>query len=202
MERCRKMDQGEKVRETELKDPSSFLDKLREKPSYMIITGIAAALLIAAVIFSIVYINSSRVDNQETTRDIEENTGNDENVSDPEDQDTAVVLPQQVRSDENGSATGSTMMDPFAGPMKLTGIATGGYGGAMAIIESSGTSYIVTVGDYVDDLWAVYEITHERVVLRVHDQEVSLFFDQPPEIRNLERGFVEDDNDSSREGDE
>jgi hypothetical protein len=196
------MDQGEKEKELEPQNTSSFLDKLKERQLYVIIIGVVVVLFIAAIIYGIFYTNSNNVADQDLAEDTEEATANNENVNDSEVDDTAVVLPQQVRSDENGSATGSTMMDPFAGPMKLTGIATGGYGGAMAIIESSGTSYIVTVGDYVDDLWAVYEITHERVVLRVHDQEVSLFFDQPPEIRNLERGFVEDDNDSSREGDE
>ncbi|MFO8192710.1 MAG: hypothetical protein R6U08_08100 [Bacillota bacterium] len=195
------MDQGENEKELEPQNTSSFLDKLKERQLYVIIIGVVAVLFIAAIIYGIFYTNSNDVADQDLAADIEETTDDNENVNDSEVDDTAVVLPQKVRFEEGGSATGS-MIDPFVGPMKLTGIATGGYGGSMAIVESSGTSYIVTVGDYVDDLWAVYEITHERVVLRVHDQEVSLFFDQPPEIRNLERGFVEDDNDNSREGDE
>ncbi|MDY6826366.1 MAG: hypothetical protein SVV67_04205 [Bacillota bacterium] len=195
------MDQGEKEKELESKSTSLFLDKLKERQLYVIIIGVVAVLFIAAIIYGIFYTKSNNVAEQDLAENTEEATANNENVNDSEVDDTAVVLPQKVRFEEGGSTT-DLMVDPFVGPMKLKGIATGGYGGAMAIVESNGTSYIVTVGDYVDDLWAVYEITHERVVLRVHDQEVSLFFDQPPEIRNLERGFVEDDNDTSREGDE
>jgi hypothetical protein len=76
--------------------------------------------------------------------------------------------------------------DPFAAPIKLTGVVIGGFGGPMAIIESGGSSFIVKVGDYVDDLWAVLEIKREMVVLQAYNQEISLFFDQPPLTRMLD----------------
>jgi hypothetical protein len=112
--------------------------------------------------------------------------------------DTAEVLPQQIRintteEDENDSSGFEPFVDPFADPMKLTGVVIGGRGGAMAIIESSGTSYMVAVGDYVDDLWAVLQITRDMVVLRAHNQEVSLFFDQPPVTRSLDSYREEED---------
>ncbi|MBM4236338.1 MAG: hypothetical protein FJ152_07695 [Firmicutes bacterium] len=73
--------------------------------------------------------------------------------------DEAVVLPQQVRNDNPEDETSlqffSPGTDPFAEPMTLTGIAIGGRGGATAIIEAGGNSYVVFEGDYVDDLWAV-----------------------------------------------
>jgi hypothetical protein len=85
-------------------------------------------------------------------------------------------------------------VDPFTDPMKLTGVVVGGRGGAMAIIESSGTAYIVAVGDYVDDLWAVREITSDMVVMRAYNQEVSLFLDQPPITRTLDGGLFEEED--------
>ena len=110
----------------------------------------------------------------------------------------AEVLPQQIRSNEDSEesdwSSSNPLTDPFGGPMKLTGIVTGGRGGPMAIVESSGTSYIVSEGDYVDDLWAVHEISRDIVIMRAHNQEVSLFLDQAPLIREMDpRWDLEDD---------
>ncbi len=104
---------------------------------------------------------------------------------------TAEVLPQQQRSydqDAEGERWSAfePAVDPFSDPMRLTGVVFGGRGGAMAIIESSGTSYIVAEGDYVDDLWAIRSIHRDTVILRAHNQEVKLFFDQPPVARSLD----------------
>jgi len=68
----------------------------------------------------------------------------------------------------------------------LTGVVIGGRGGSMAIIESGGSSFIVTEGDYVDDLWAVIHIKRGMAVLRAYDQEVSLYLDQPAVTRSLD----------------
>lgn len=104
--------------------------------------------------------------------------------------ESAEVLPQQRREDEASDSAGRSffepVQDPFADPMRLSGIVHGGRGGSMAIIESGGTSYIVSEGDYVDDIWAVREIGGGRVVLRAYTQEVSLFLDQPPQVRSLD----------------
>lgn len=109
--------------------------------------------------------------------------------------DMAEVLPQMQRSNEE-SEDGvlfslNPIMDPFAEPMKLTGVVIGGRGGAMAIVESSGTSYIVSVGDYVDDLWAVYQITRGTAVLRAQGQEIRLYLDQPSVTRSLDHNVDE-----------
>jgi len=50
--------------------------------------------------------------------------------------DTAEVLPQQIRintteEDENDSSGFEPFVDPFADPMKLTGVVIGGRGGAI-----------------------------------------------------------------------
>jgi len=81
------------------------------------------------------------------------------------------------------------------GPMILTGVVTGGRGGNMAIIESGGASYIVSEGDYVNDFWVVRRVYREMVVLRAHDREVSLYFDQPPATRTLDLEHIEDEGD-------
>lgn len=113
--------------------------------------------------------------------------------------ETAQVLPQQQRinedADDQSWAVFQPFVDPFSGPMRLTGVVLGGRGGAMAIIESSGTSYLVSEGDYVDDLWAVRSIYHGLVILRAHNQEVSLFFDRPPETRTIEPLWDEEEDD-------
>lgn len=116
----------------------------------------------------------------------------------------AEVLPQQRReNDGQGMADGpGSFIDPFAEPMKLTGVAIGGHGGNMAIIESGGTSYIVAVGDYVDDLWAVTIISRDSAVLRAHNQEVSLFFGQPPVTRSLEFAPDIDENEDDAQNED
>ncbi len=112
------------------------------------------------------------------------------------------VLPQQTRSDEDldeeGWASFSPFSDPFSDPIKLTGVIFGGRGGSMAIVRSSGRSYIVAEGDYIDDYWAVRRIEQDVVILRAHDQEVSLFFDQAPETRTI--NLWENEMDDLEEG--
>jgi hypothetical protein len=103
----------------------------------------------------------------------------------------AEVLPQQRRVGEETDSfqwdVFEPYYDPFADPMKLTGIVVGGSrGGAMAIIESRGISYIVSPGDYVDDLWAVSTITRDKVVLKSYNSEISLYLDKPPVTRSLD----------------
>jgi hypothetical protein len=116
------------------------------------------------------------------------------------------VLPQQKRNLENDAESSSwnafePVTDPFAGPMKLTGILLGGFNDSMAIIESSGMAYVVSVGDYVDDVWAVREIGREMVILRAHNLEVSLFLDQPPVTRTLDGDLEPDqEEDDPEEG--
>ena len=193
--------------ERELEPESSvkgenILEKLQElarNRTFLIIAGAILAIALVGGISSVLILRSNS-----TAAD----GGNDGSTAGMGGQDsdipeTAQVLPQQKRAsedaDNDGWATFQPFVDPFSDPMKLTGVVFGGRGGAMAIIESSGTSYIVSEGDYVDDLWAVRSILYDSVILRAHNQEVSLYFDQPPETRTLEP-LWDDEEDDSEEG--
>jgi len=165
--------------------------------SFLIIAGVLLFLVVAGGLLSLVLVGnrmasdlgssgpdgSARVDDQETAEE-------------------AIVLPQQVRNEdfegESSWALFRPTTDPFAGPMKLTGVVTGGRGGSTAIIEAGGSSYIVFEGDYVEDFWAVRLITADMVVLRAADQEIFLYFDQPPVTRTLD--LIPEEDDDSEEG--
>ncbi len=183
------MDRGEKKKELESKSNSSFLDKIREKPLYIVI-GIVLLLAVAGGIYVLLFLNGNGdADGGELPAgDLVE--------------ETAEVLPQPEREhveedDESLWHSVTSFADPFEKPMKLTGIVSGGRGGGMAIIEAGSTSYIVNEGDYVSGIWSVYEIRSEEVVLRARDQEISLYLDQLPVTREL-NGDMDDEN---REGD-
>ncbi|MDW7728811.1 MAG: hypothetical protein SCJ94_02220 [Bacillota bacterium] len=161
---------------------------------FMIIAGVVLAIALAGGVYSIYLLRDNDTANgSPETNEIAEFT-----AENPEISEIAEVLPQQKR-DTEGVLSGAQWsafepsIDPFSDPMRLTGVVIGGRGGNMAIIESSGTSYIVSVGDYVDDLWAVLKISAEMVVMRAYNQEVSLFLDQPPVTRMLDGGLDEDE---------
>ena len=176
---------------------SLFIALLKKDKQLLLITGSVLALFITGVI--IIVLNSSQPAGD--TQALSEIPGNiDSSIAD----DAVVVaevLPQQRRSD--GSMEDGTWIpvnqyfDPFAEPIKLTGVAIGGTGGPMAIIESGGSSFIVKVGDYVDDLWAVIEIKRETAVLRAYNQEVRLFLDQPPLTRTLDLNMGDEGQEGS-----
>ncbi len=181
------------------KKGENILEKLQElarNRMFLIVAGAILAIALVGGISSILILrsNSTAVDS--------ENDGVAAGISgaDSDIPETAQVLPQNVRASEDAEndswAAFQPFVDPFSDPMKLTGVVFGGRGGAMAIIESSGTSYIVSEGDYVDDLWAVRSILRNSVILRAHNQEVSLYFDQPPETRTLEPLWDEEEDDS------
>lgn len=164
---------------------------LKEKP-VLLIGGLALLLLIAVGVYGMVALGNGAAEEQ-----LAEGSGEEDALQD-EGPETAEVLPQQRREndgayDEAGSNEGEVKtttsfepsVNPFTDPMRLTGTASGGRDGNMAIIESSGTSYIVSENDYVDDLWSVREVSMDRVILRAHDKEVTLYLDKPPETRSL-----------------
>ena len=184
------------------KDPGKDLDvkasqlfKLLKNRMFLIIAGSILLIALVGGIFSVVLLRNHTASEE---LNVDNTALNDQDIA-----DTAEVLPQQIRSnDDTNQRSWSAFTpgtDPFGGPMKLTGVVIGGRSGSMAIIESSGTSYIVSEGDYVDDLWAVRQITRETVILRAHNQEVSLFFDQPPSTRSLDYEG-ESEEDASEEG--
>lgn len=175
-------------------DPSKDLDPQTPKimeviksKLFLIIAGSMLLLAVGGGIYALVLVNNETPD-QTAAGEAEEDSG----ANDSEVVEIAEVLPQERRDsedgehDEDGSWTAfDSSIDPFADPMELTGTVTGGRGGTMAIIESSGTSYIVAEGDYVDDLWSVRYIDAAQAILRAHDKEVTLHLDKPPETRSL-----------------
>lgn len=103
----------------------------------------------------------------------------------------AAVLPQTRRDSGQIQGLGELIRDPFATPLKLTGIATGGAGGSMAIVESGGATYIVSTGDMIDDFWSVVKITDDAVSLSSEQGEVTL--------RMQHRVLEEPDGDAAEE---
>lgn len=174
-----------------------FCENLKKDKQLLLITICVLALFITGIVI-IVLSGSQTGDDLKAIADNPGNAGGDQAA------DTVVVaevLPQQRRSDgtmEDGTwVPVNQYFDPFAEPIKLTGVAIGGSGGPMAIIESGGSSFIVKVGDYVDDLWAVLEIKREMVILRAYNQEISLFLDQPPLTRTLDVGLSDEGQEGS-----
>ncbi len=184
------MEGQEPVKRINIEIPEIFKNRL-----FIIIAGAILFIALAGGIFSVYLLRDKVAADGSPARD--NLTGA---ISVPEEVgDVAEVLPQQRRNtdDESSSDPGTYYeagVDPFTDPMRLTGVVIGGRGGAMAIVESSGTAYIVAVGDYVDDLWAVREITRDMVVMRAYNQEVSLFLDQPPVTRTLDGGLDQDED--------
>ena len=105
--------------------------------------------------------------------------------------DEASVLPQTRRDNGQIQGLGELTRDPFATPLKLTGIATGGAGGSMAIVESGGTTYIVSTGDMIDGFWSVIGITDDTVSLSSEQGGVTL--------RMQHRVLEEPDGDAAEE---
>lgn len=182
------------------RDQGSTGEKKRfSVPAFMqnrLFVVIAAGFLIIAVvggIYSLIILSNNAVDEPLAQEEVKHET------AEPESPETAEVLPQQRRdSRDNDNPDGPSItfdpsIDPFSDPMRLTGTASGGRDGNMAIIESSGVSYIVSVNDYVDDLWSVREIGTDQVILRAHDQEVTLYLDKPPVTRSLDPVQEEED---------
>jgi len=177
---------------------SLFIALLKKDKQLLLITGCVLALFVTGVL--IIILNSSQPDSD--TRALSEITGKIDSSKATDAVLVAEVLPQQRRSDGTMEDDGTWIpinqyFDPFAEPIKLTGVAIGGTGGPMAIIESGGSSFIVKVGDYVDDLWAVIEIKRETAVLRAYNQEISLFLDQPPLTRTLDLNMGDEGQEGS-----
>ena len=176
---------------------SLFIENLKKDQQLLLITGCVLALFVTGVL--IIIFNGSQPGDE--VRTLAETPGTIGSSQASDTIEVAEVLPQQRRSDgtmEDGTwVPVNQYFDPFAEPIKLTGVAIGGSGGPMAIIESGGSSFIVKVGDYVDDLWAVLEIKRETVILRAYNQEVSLFLDQPPITRTLDVGVENEGQEGS-----
>ncbi len=190
------MNRDDPGKDLDVKTPKILL--FLQSNLFFVIAGIILLFAVAGSIYGVFFLGESAAEDRQTAEESAEGEAS-------EGLQEAEILPQQRREDsdyqyeEDGEYLDEdawdgfdASIDPFADPMKLTGTVTGGRGGAMAIIESSGTSYIVAEGDYVDDLWAVSEVGAEKAVLRAHDKEVTLYLDQPPETRPI-GGAVDED---------
>ncbi len=176
--------------------PSRILTFLKDR-IYLVTAGLILLVAVTLSIYSIVVLRD-RTASEEPVGDDMAAVESADSIDEVD--GVAEVLPQQIRSNDNNNysnvqewSTFDANIDPFSDPMRLTGVLYGGRGGPLAIIESSGTSYIVSEGDYVDDLWAVRSIVRDSVVLRAHNQEVRLYFDQAPETRSLDYDIERDE---------
>ncbi len=129
--------------------------------------GLIALVAVLLVVTSIYLINLRRSAAQ---RGLAENG----NLADTPPADIAQMLPQNRRDTVSESEAIWFARDPFASPLKLTGIVTGGWGELMAIVESGSTATIVTAGDMVGEVWTVIEIKNDSVILQAADREVIL----------------------------
>lgn len=89
------------------------------------------------------------------------------------DAESAEVLPQTAR-DTADFFDRARAPDPFAGPLVLSGIITGGGGSDLAIIQTAAASYVVSEGDIVDEYWTVDTISSDGVLLKAEEREVAL----------------------------
>lgn len=114
------------------------------------------------------------------------------------DAETGEVLPQTIREPANADDAIWFSRDPFAAPLKLTGVISGGWGDPIAIIESGSAAYIVSVGDIINDVWTVAQIVNDTVVLKAPDREVKLQLNHRPieemGVNNPESGGGEGDS--------
>lgn len=149
------------------------------KKTLIIAGGAAGALIvILAVIFFI--LPQGQDDDPAATIVSEDdqmlpgNVEDDVDSSEPEDEE-GEMLPQTIRSTGEAGA-GVKVRDPFSGPMVLSGLITGGDGGSLAIIKTSGATYVVQEGDLIEDYWTLKEIREQKVILEAHDQLFNLSF--------------------------
>lgn len=96
------------------------------------------------------------------------------NLADTPPAEIVEMLPQSKRNSVDQDEAVWFARDPFALPLKLTGIITGGWGESMAIVESGSSADIVKVGDVISEVWTVIQITTESVILQAADREVKL----------------------------
>ncbi|HHY60739.1 MAG TPA: hypothetical protein GX504_08980 [Clostridia bacterium] len=92
-------------------------------------------------------------------------------------EETASLLPQLTRQEEESVAgLGSAYVegiDPFALPMELHGVVTGGKKD-VAIVKARHTTYIVSTGEQVAGGWELVEIKRDSVRLSNGAEEIVL----------------------------
>jgi len=137
--------------------------RLPRQRRYLLIGGAALACLVVFAAAAILIINRPAAAPAAAEED-----------EAPATAEPATVLPQIKREGEQNPEIEIITRDPFASPLKLTGIVTGGAGGSMAIVESGGTAYIVAAGEMIAKYWSVQEITDDTVFLTSADGEVVL----------------------------
>jgi hypothetical protein len=87
----------------------------------------------------------------------------------------AQLLPQLARQEDEVLEEKNTFnweeVDPFALPMELVGIVTGG-NRDLAIIKARHTTYIASQGEKIADTWEVVEINRDSVRLKGDTEEI------------------------------
>lgn len=89
----------------------------------------------------------------------------------------ATLLPQVTRQDDDVSQEPEPgyedELDPFAPPMELLGVITGGKKD-LAIIKARQTTYIVSTGEQIAGGWELVEINRTSVRLKNGTEEVVI----------------------------
>lgn len=194
------------------------------RKKFLVVAGIVAAvlLLVMAAFYAVPDLwQSAEPSLQDSSEDgelqalAEDGTAEDsegEGEGEGEEAD-AEMLPQTTRAlEREGNAE---VRDPFAGPILLNGLITGGEGGDLAIIETSQATYVVKEGERIDDYWTLKEIGHQKVVLEAGDERFNLSFDAKElmdtaedeaeiteEDEPEERGEADEPGDNDETGDE
>jgi len=87
------------------------------------------------------------------------------------------ILPQieRVYKEDVEQQINKRSINPFTGPLKLSGLLTSSNNvNNLAIIESNSASYIVAEGDKIADYWSVEKINGASVVLKADDRELVI----------------------------
>ncbi len=67
---------------------------------------------------------------------------------------------------ENEKISSDKGIDPFIGPITLTGVIAGGKGSNVAILQIGNTTYVVSEGEVILDYWTVEEIENNFIILK------------------------------------
>lgn len=164
------MEQGKStVRNSGQNDFARFV----KRNKFLVVSGCILVVLVAVLIFVYSNLYGSNASKKEAFAEAKK-PATPEGTKKPE---QAVVLPQTEREMEDGTEAEGVMKqsgNPFAAPMKLSGILVSDNAKNRAIIEFNKTSFIVSQGDKVGEEWTVEKIDRGQVILKAEDRETVL----------------------------
>ncbi|HHW06216.1 MAG TPA: hypothetical protein GXX34_01565 [Clostridia bacterium] len=138
------------------------------KTRLYVLLGILAVVSVAAVVVNISLLGPGEPGPPNVSGDLK-----------PEDleREIASLLPQTSRQEEQGAGELGTNsagdVDPFALPMELQGVITGGKKD-LAIIKARQTTYIVSTGEQIAGSWELVEISRDAVRLKNGSEEIVI----------------------------